>query len=125
MAEGIRIHHPTLSSCTLLVPHPGKVENGKQVYRAKDIWVRLDENGDCLVSEGVWEQLLEAKTEGFSPHEFIIVNTVTDPPAQTVGDVSPESERRMYRQVNEALQEIAPPGIKPRVVRGGGRKQQG
>ena len=125
MAEGIRIHHPTLSSCMLLIPHPGRKDvNGNVLRRPKDYHIRLDANGDCIVSETVWDFLKEARDTGFTSHEFIIVNTVSDPPAQVVGQAGPADEQRIYKQIQDAIEEIAPPGIKPRVARGGNRNQR-
>ena len=105
---GVRIHHPTMSSCTLLIPHPGDPSTGRS---PKDYHLRLDGDGNCIVSETVWLRLVEARTSGLSPHDFLVLNEVPDPPAQTLGDV-PGDIRRTYRQVRDALAEVTPPGVK-------------
>jgi len=126
MAEGIRIHHPILANCTLMIPHPGEERVGQPNRPPKDYTIRLDENGDCIVSETIWMRLTQARDSGLSPHDFTVVNTVANPPAQGIGQggVS-EQHKKMYKQIEDAIQEIAPPGIKPRVARGGNRNQQG
>jgi hypothetical protein len=110
---GVRIHHPTLTSCTLLVPHPGDPSTGRQ---PKDYHLRLDGHGDAIVSETVWRRLVEARTSGLSAHDFLVLNEVPDPPAQSVGDVQAEI-RRTYRQVNSALAEVTPPGARANISR--------
>ena len=118
MAEGIRIHHPTLTSCMLEIPHPGRIdENGNVLRRPKNYHIRLDADGNCIVSTTVWDFLKEARDTGFTPHEFIIVNTVANPPAQTVGQAGSEEQRRVYRQIKEAIHEIAPTGVVGKAVR--------
>lgn len=118
MAEGIRIHHPSLTNCMLEIPHPGRTDAaGNVTYKPKNFHIRLDANGDCIVSTTVWEFLKEARDTGFTPHEFIIVNTVADPPAQSVGQTGPTDQRRVYRQIQDAIHEIAPPGVVGKAVR--------
>lgn len=115
---GVRIHHPELTNCTLLVPHPGG--NGR---RAKDYHIHLDSNGDSIVSETIWQRLQEAKASGLSGHSFVVLNEVPDPPRLVVGD--PDAHKtRTFRQagdgVNEAdlqsiAQSFAPKGVTPRI----------
>jgi hypothetical protein len=135
--SGVRIHHPTLRDCTLIVPHPGG--DGRN---PKDYHVRLDANGDCIVSETVWFRLEEARLSGVSPHEFIVLNEVLNPPSINVNDGSflnkavyrqvaeevkkvrpngsPQASKDdMNRRVVEALKNLTPPGVRPRIERGG------
>lgn len=114
MAEGIRIHHPNpeVWGQTVIVPHPGDPRSGR---KPKDYHIRLDSDGNCIVSATVWRRLEEARGCGLSPHKFTVVNVVGEPPTQVMGG-RPES-RRLFRQEQEALREIAPNGVKPRVVR--------
>jgi len=113
---GIRIHHPDPVTWgrTILIPHPGDPTSGR---KSKDYVLRLDPDGNIIVSETVWQRLQEARDSGLSPHQFIVLNEVPDPPAQHVGrGPDPHIYRRAMRQVGAALQEIAPPGIQPRIV---------
>lgn len=115
MANGIRIHHPNpeVWGQTVIVPHPGDPLTGR---KPKDYHLRLDADGNCIVSTKVWQRLEEARACGLSPHKFTIVNVVGEPPTQRVGG-QPDYQRRMFRQEQNALREIAPNGVKPRVVR--------
>lgn len=78
MAEGIRIAHISLRSCTARVPHPGG--NGRA---AKDYYLRLDSDGAVIVSEKVWSRLEEARAAGYE-HGFELMHTVTNPPPITI-----------------------------------------
>lgn len=118
---GIRIHHPSLTNCTLLVGHPGK---GKR--KAKDYHIHLDSDGNSIVSETVWQRLQEAKQSGKSPHAFIVLNEVPDPPDILVGDTGATADIPVFRQapsgeVEDAellsiAQTFAPRGVKPRIT---------
>lgn len=112
---GIRIRHPnqTLWGQTVLVPHPGDPRTGR---KPKDYHLRLDNEGCVIVSTTVWRRLEEARSCGLSPHKFVIVNIVEDPPTQGIGS-TPEQPRRMFRQEQDALRELAPMGINPRIER--------
>jgi hypothetical protein len=109
---GIRIHHPTLSNCTLVVPHPGGDER-----RPKDYNIRLDNDGNTIVSETIWQRLNEARLNGFSAHQFIVLNEVADPPTQYVDFGKPPEYQRMFKQIQDAITELTPQGVKPRIVR--------
>jgi hypothetical protein len=116
---GIRIHHPTLADCTLIVRHPG---GGQR--KAKDYHIHLDSEGDTIVSETVWQRLQEAKGSGQSPHAFIVLNEVPDPPDLVVGDPSATREVRTFVQTPDGVedaellsiaQSFAPRGVTPRI----------
>jgi hypothetical protein len=123
---GLRIHHPALRACVLVVPHPGDPRTGR---RPKDYRVHLDSSGDAIVSETVWTRLLEARASGLSVHELLVLNEVADPPTIALG--GPAAPRPGFRQAGprvvdagalEAAQALAPPGLAPRIVApGGGR----
>lgn len=100
---GVRIHHPELRDCTLLVPHPGDPETGR---RPKDYHIRLDSNGDCIVSETIWQRLKEARDSGLSTHDFIVMNEVKNPPDLKLGFTGPVVQRRTYKQMGDAIKEI-------------------
>ena len=90
--SGIRIHHPTKRNCALLIPHPGNGTRKPKTYR-----IVLDTEGDCIVSDTIWQRLQEARAAGW-PHELIIANVVTTPPRQFVGGVStPVPEHHIVR----------------------------
>lgn len=123
---GIRIHHPTLRGCTLLVPHPGDPRTGR---KPKDYHIHLDENGDALVSETVWRRLQEAQASGLSAHGFIVLNEVPDPPTLVMSAEQPGVKRRTFRvehdgkarevvddDLRAVTQRFAPKGVTPRIV---------
>lgn len=111
---GIRIRHPdpAVWGQTVLVPHPGDPRTGR---KPKDYYLRLDSEGCIIVSTTIFRRLEEAKACGLSPHAFVMVNVVEDPPTQGIGS-APEQQRRILRQEGAALRELTPPGVKPRVV---------
>lgn len=110
---GIRIHHPTLRNCKLLVKHPGNPLTGR---KAKDYHITIDAEGDTIVSETVWMRLQEAKKEGFDG-EFIVLNEVPDPPTLVLSNRSQAEQLRTFRiDEDRVLREIAPPGVTPRVA---------
>lgn len=116
MAAGLRIHHPDPQTwgATVLVPHPGDPRTGRN---PKDYHLRLDTDGNTIVSATVWQRLLEARASGLSPHPFLVLNEVPEPPTQRIGATGSEERRRMLRQEAAALRELAPPGTRPRVTR--------
>ena len=83
MAKGLRIHHPTESDVILLVPVPAMRPDLGGI--PVDMHIHLDENGDSIVSEGVWSELIRAKESGLSSHEFVILNEVPNPPTIVSG----------------------------------------
>lgn len=107
---GLRIYHPTVRGAVLLIPVPKKRPEGSD----KDVQIVVDADGYALVSEGVWNSLIRARTFG-ALHDFIVVGVVDDPPGLRLGD-GVESHRRTYRQEQAALREIAPAGVATRVV---------
>lgn len=119
---GLRIHHPDLRACVLLVPHPGDPVTGR---RPKDYHITLDADGDCIVSETVWRRLEEARGSGLSPHQFMVLNEVPDPPKIIVGGAPAERVRTFRQQPNgvsdaallSIAQQYAPPGLRPRITK--------
>jgi hypothetical protein len=108
---GLRIHHPTERNCTLLVHHPGEIKSFMKTRNKgrgpKDYHIRLDNDGNCIVSTVVWERLQEAGAN------FIVLNEVADPPAQILGmnDSSVEIPA-VKREINKAIVDISPPGMR-------------
>lgn len=121
---GLRLHHPTLTNTTLLVPHPG----GGEICRLpKDYHIRIDSNGDTIVSKTVWEGLKECAGYGFD-HGLVYVNEIDNPPPQGVGFQPPTElpnvERvGMTREGTPSFIEkmkregIIPKGVTPKVTR--------
>ncbi len=114
--SGLRIHHPTLRNCVLIVPHPGSYKR-----KAKDYHIHIDNEGDALVSDVVWGRLMEAKKAG-AGHQFILMNTVLRPPTQGIGvntDIFAieQEEKRIYKQLQDVAREFAPNGVVPRITR--------
>jgi hypothetical protein len=106
--SGLRIHHPTLRNCVLVVPHPG-------MPNPVDIHITLDNEGDAIVSETVWQHLLEARQSQLSVHEFILLDVVEHPPTQGIGWGETE-RKRMYKQMADVAREFAPDGVVPRIT---------
>lgn len=116
--SGLRIHHPDLRNCDLIVPHPGNAQG----RRPKDYHISIDNEGDAIVSETVWMRLEEARHSGLSPHKFILMNTVLDPPTQGIGVntdrfIVDTEQKRIYKQMQDVAQEFAPDGVVPRITR--------
>lgn len=121
--SGLRIHHPTMTSCVLIVPHPGDSNTGR---KPKDYPIHLDSEGNSIVSERVWQRLLEAEASGLSSHKFVVLNEVEDPPTIMMTnndgkvDVVPSFRQEGDEVVFEAqriAQQFAPQGIMPRIVK--------
>lgn len=119
---GIRIHHPKLRSVVLLVPHPGN-ESGR---KPKDYRIHIDSEGDSIVSERVWQRLQEAKASGLSPHEFIVMNEVPDPPTLVMDNNKNGHSVQTVRQTPQGVsddelltiaQRFAPPGVNMNIKR--------
>jgi hypothetical protein len=122
---GLRIHHPTESNVVLLVPVPAKTPELGGV--PKDIRIHLDEEGNSIVSEGVWNELLRAKASGLSSHEFVILNEVSDPPtimamsrnqnAPTKRTWREQMPGTLYETELQAIaQQFAPKGVKAQLT---------
>ncbi len=121
---GLRLHHPTLTNTTLIVPHPG----GGAVNRLpKDYHIRLDGDGNAIVSKVVYDGLQECAGFGFD-HGLIFVNEIDNPPTQGVGFLPP-SDLPDVQRVGETREGspsfiekmkregIIPKGVTPKVTR--------
>lgn len=97
MATGLRIHHPTLTNGTLKVPGRTGPDGRQKIY-----WVRIDSEGDCIVSETVWERLQQAEAAG-AQHGFIVLNEVENPPAQTINGENDPRFSDSYVQVGDQI----------------------
>lgn len=107
---GIRIHHPTHRNCVMLVPHPGEIKRGfKKINKGrapKDYRITLDSEGNSIVSETVWQRLVEAGSN------FLVLNEVLDPPKQTMSSKKGNVYHpAVYKEVKDAVLEIAPAGV--------------
>lgn len=116
--SGLRIHHPSLHSCILQVPHPGNSEGRSP----KDYVIHLDSEGYSIVSETVWMRLEEARISGHSIHQFMLVNVVGDPPTVQIGGL--RTITKVFRQNSHHVsdtnlegiaQQYAPSGIRARI----------
>lgn len=117
MGVGIKIHHNELRNCTLVIAHPGDASTGR---KPKDYFVPIDSEGNSLVSETVWMRLEQARESGVSPHTFFIIGDTENPPPINLGfGMSPTAQQQeVYRQMQDAIEEIAPPGVQPRIIEG-------
>lgn len=120
---GIRIHHPEARDVVLLIPHPGDPETGRA---PKDYHIHVDADGYSIVSETVWRRLEEARGSGLSPHQFLVVNEVPDPPALVISQAEAAPLKRVMVQtpdgikearLQEAAQLFAPRGVTARITR--------
>jgi hypothetical protein len=114
--SGLRIYHPELRDCILIVSHPGDDRTGR---KPKDYQIRIDGEGHAFVSETVWMRLQQARDSGLSIHRFIVLNEILSPPTQRIGvnDEGVEQERRrIYKQYQDIAQEFAPNGVVPRIT---------
>lgn len=122
MAEGIRIRHIVLKGCTAIVKVPDYGPNKV----TKGLWLRLNLDGEVIVTDPVWRML-----QKYTPGEWELLNAVASPPTQHVTDtrgaLSPEAARadlaRLQQQAallndhrasapakNRAVIELAPDG---------------
>jgi hypothetical protein len=96
----------------MLVTHPGELKSrfGKTLNKGrkpKDYRIRLDNDGNCIVSEVVWKRLQEAGAS------FIVLNEVPDPPNQSLSmQEGTYHEPAVYKEIAKAVHEVAPPGVK-------------
>lgn len=106
---GIRLHHPTLrsadgSTVTYVVeipqPYPRAYNcpNCKRQHSNKAIHLRLDGNGDVIVSPEVFLKLKEVFFAGFE-----VSNEVKKPPRLAVGAVARDKERVIDAPLNPDL----------------------
>lgn len=108
---GLRLYHPTLRDCVLVIRYPAKTPQGTD----RDRQFVIDADGYCLVSEGVWNGLERERANNGAEHGFIVTNVVAEPPPMRVGD-GVQSHRRTHRLERSALREIAPAGVATRVI---------
>lgn len=88
MTDSIRVHHQSKRSCIATVPIFTKPINGLRrpcptcniIHRVKTVHLWLDDQGDCLVSIGVLNDL---KAAGMPNLE--IVASISDPPMLRIG----------------------------------------
>lgn len=109
--SGLRIHHTSHRNCTIIVEHPGEIKSFLKTKnkgrKAKDYHIRLDNEGNCIVSEVIWKRLQETGEDG-----FIVLNEVQDPPVQYAGFILGTVETPpIYKKIEGALREIVPRGV--------------
>lgn len=98
---GARIHHREKRNCTVQIPHMGRLTPaGPKLYN-----IRLDAQGDCIVSPTVLERLTEAcGLLGYSP--FVVLDEVKAPPTIVVGGKT--QVKRVYQLIGGELREQTP-----------------
>lgn len=89
MANGIRLHHPVERDCIWLVRHP-----------RKNYYLRLDADGDVIVSTTVYERLKQVGLAG-----LIYLNVVAEPPTLIIGDASQLMDVAVYNPLVEQVEE--------------------
>lgn len=84
--SGVRLVHPTLRGCVLLVPDPSRPLAGRHTcplcaveHPCKTYHLRLDGEGAVIVSTTVWERLRHLETG------LRAMNGVRRPPALIIG----------------------------------------
>lgn len=83
---GVRIHHHSERNRVLRIENYGRlIRQSDGLMRPKLYHVALDDLGNAIVSETVWERIQQA---GFG-NEFLIMNEVARPPGQTVEIILP------------------------------------
>lgn len=107
---GLRVHHSTLRNGILQIPVLAKTKTG----RAKQVSLRLDSQGDALISQGVWDELVEAAKAFDGNIGLLVLNEVPDPPAQIIGD-TPTELLPTWQLEREAITQIAPAGVSARI----------
>lgn len=104
-----------------MVPHPGDTKRKLKVYH-----IHIDDEGDAIVSETVWMRLQQARQSGMSPHDFIVVGEVKDPPTLVVGQDVKEVTSRTFIQTPEGIydselqaiaQSFAPEGVRANITK--------
>jgi hypothetical protein len=101
-----------------------RIANPKTGKGTHEIPIHLDENGDSIVCEDIWNYLQEAHHAHFARNEFVILNEILDPPTLVLGS---ENKRVKHVKtmrdngVSEAhllavAQTFAPKGVKPRIT---------
>lgn len=101
---GVRIHHREKHDCIVQIPRPAQLAGNPAVAPNN---IRLDINGDAIVSEGVLAELREAFRLLAMPSVFLILDEVKEPPTLIVGG-APGRPKRVYRMTDGELREQPP-----------------
>lgn len=113
---GIRLHHPTLRSCTLVVElekewssrKPRMCPKCEKEHDRKAIHLDLDANGDRIVSQEIYESLLTVHLAGME-----YVNEIEKPPTQLIGAVEQPKIHVVENRLSESKN--ATPFYKPEI----------
>lgn len=116
--SGIRLHHPTLNSCTLVVELAETYHNRKprwcvgcdKEHDRKSIHIRLDSTGHVFVSPEVLESLRPVFLAGME-----VVNEVEKPPTQLLGAVDQPTVHVVENKLDTAKN--AEPFYKPGITK--------
>ena len=99
---GVRLHHREKRDCVVQIPHMGRTTpTGPKLYN-----LRLDANGDVIVSATVLQRLREAQAL-LGVNLFVILDEVKEPPSLLIGG-SQGQVRRVFRFQDGALREQVP-----------------
>ena len=85
---GVRLHHPVFASCTYVVelaqlyPQPYRCPACGKAHDRKAIHLRLDADGDVIVSQQIYDQLRTVFLAGLE-----VANEVAAPPPLQIGAV--------------------------------------
>lgn len=133
MAEGLRIHHPTLSSITVALHHDGVLPD--RVRKPKTYYINVDSDGFGMVTAITWERIQQAQSVGNIPmgSRFTLDSTILTPPPISMGmpgtgdalfvpqtiAIDAQGEHDVSDKRREALEKIAqgfaPPGTRANV----------
>jgi hypothetical protein len=105
---GIRLHHPTLFACTFVVEletdfasrRPRACPscsqpNAPKFHDRKSVHLRLDANGDVIVSADVYLSLVPVFLAGME-----VVNEIEKPPTQMMGAVALPTQKIVEQKLN-------------------------
>lgn len=83
---GVRIHHHSERNRTMLFEHYGRlIKRADGSLTPKRYHLKLDDLGNAIVSETVWNRLKEIGVA----HDFIVMNEVRQPPSQRLEIILP------------------------------------
>lgn len=109
---GVRLHHPTFASCTLVVelptpyPRPHDCASCGRAHERKAIHLRLDSAGDVIVAP----EVLEKGRAQFTIAGFEIANAVSVPPPLFLGAVEQPKFETVEVKLNGNGQRFYRPG---------------
>ena len=107
---GLRVHHSTLRNGVLQIPVLAKTKRGTQ----KQVQLHLDSEGNALISQGVWDELVAAAQVFDGNIGLLVLNEVPDPPAQIIGGTA--ELRETWTLTPNGVQQVAPAAVHTHTV---------